>query len=184
MVAFAVGGLLGDTLFHLLPEIFLGEDSAARATFVLVEPNRNLLLGLAILVGFLVFVAIDKGLRLATAGAGAGDAHGHGQHAHAHASDRRPTRSPPAAHGASSTRCDVGRPLVLSRKRPVLNTLGSADVTPGREPRRWDRRHTGGRCQSERETGRLPEHDVGCPTLTLEVAPANGEAWRQRRLYP
>ncbi len=47
MVAFAVGGLLGDTLFHLLPEIFLGEDEPDRARFVLVEPNRNLVLALA-----------------------------------------------------------------------------------------------------------------------------------------
>ncbi|TQV96091.1 imidazoleglycerol-phosphate dehydratase [Cordyceps javanica] len=82
MVAFAVGGLLGDTLFHLLPEIFVGEDDPARATFVLVEPNRNLILGLAIMVGFLVFVAMDKGLRIATAGGGG--EHGHG-HSHSHA---------------------------------------------------------------------------------------------------
>ncbi|KAK4232978.1 ZIP zinc transporter-domain-containing protein [Achaetomium macrosporum] len=80
MVAFAVGGLLGDTLFHLLPEIFLGEDEADRARFVLVEPNRNLLLGVAILVGFLVFVAMDKALRIATGGGG-GHEHGHG-HSH------------------------------------------------------------------------------------------------------
>ncbi|KAI9826434.1 MAG: hypothetical protein M1826_006643 [Phylliscum demangeonii] len=75
MVAFAVGGLLGDTIFHLLPEIFLGEDSPEHARFVLVEPNRNLLLGVAILVGFVAFVALDKGLRIAT---GAGHEHGHG----------------------------------------------------------------------------------------------------------
>ncbi|ATY65108.1 Zinc iron permease [Cordyceps militaris] len=81
MVAFAVGGLLGDTLFHLLPEIFVGEDDPTRATFVLVEPNRNLILGLAIMVGFLVFVAMDKGLRIATASSGGG-AHGH-SHSHA-----------------------------------------------------------------------------------------------------
>ncbi|KAL4943441.1 hypothetical protein BDV06DRAFT_221278 [Aspergillus oleicola] len=49
MVAFAVGGLLGDTLFHLLPEIFLGEDSLDHVRFVMVEPNRNLLLGLGIM---------------------------------------------------------------------------------------------------------------------------------------
>ncbi|KAK2813600.1 hypothetical protein FQN49_008275, partial [Arthroderma sp. PD_2] len=60
MVAFAVGGLLGDTLFHLLPEIFLGEDSPEHVRFVMVEPNKNLLLGLAILVGFVTFVAMDK----------------------------------------------------------------------------------------------------------------------------
>ncbi|KAG9229374.1 putative histidine-rich membrane protein KE4 like protein [Amylocarpus encephaloides] len=76
MVAFAVGGLLGDTLFHLLPEIFLGEDSPEHVRFVLVEPNRNLLLGVAIMVGFVTFVAMDKGLRIATGGEGGHD-HGH-----------------------------------------------------------------------------------------------------------
>lgn len=76
MVAFAVGGLLGDTLFHLLPEIFLGEDSPEHVRFVLVEPNRNLLLGVAIMVGFVTFVAMDKGLRIATGGDGGHD-HGH-----------------------------------------------------------------------------------------------------------
>lgn len=80
MVAFAVGGLLGDTLFHLLPEIFLGEDSPEHVRFVLVEPNRNLLLGVGIMVGFLTFVAMDKGLRIATGGEGGHD-HGHG-HSH------------------------------------------------------------------------------------------------------
>lgn len=73
MVAFAVGGLLGDTLFHLLPEIFLGEDHVDRVKFVMLEPNRNLLLGVGILVGFLTFVAMDKGLRIATGG----DGHSH-----------------------------------------------------------------------------------------------------------
>ncbi|KAK2734282.1 hypothetical protein FQN55_002830 [Onygenales sp. PD_40] len=78
MVAFAVGGLLGDTLFHLLPEIFLGEDSPEHVRFVLVEPNKNLLLGLAILVGFVTFVAMDKALRIATGGEGGHD------HSHRH----------------------------------------------------------------------------------------------------
>lgn len=84
MVAFAVGGLMGDTLFHLLPEIFIGEDDHERARFVLVEPNRNLLLGLGILVGFMTFVAMDKGLRIATGG-GSGHDHAYGHdHAHGH----------------------------------------------------------------------------------------------------
>lgn len=78
MVAFAVGGLLGDTLFHLLPEIFLGEDSPEHVRFVMVEPNKNLLLGLAIMIGFITFVAMDKALRIATGGEGGHD------HAHAH----------------------------------------------------------------------------------------------------
>ncbi|KAF2126732.1 Zinc/iron permease [Dothidotthia symphoricarpi CBS 119687] len=81
MVAFAVGGLLGDTLFHLLPEIFLGEDEHDKVKFVMVEPNKNLLLGVAIMVGFITFVAMDKGLRIATGGAG--HDHSHGQ-AHSH----------------------------------------------------------------------------------------------------
>lgn len=77
MVAFAVGGLLGDTLFHLLPEIFLGEVSPEHVRFVFVEPNRNLLLGVAIMVGFVTFVAMDKGLRIATGGGGHDHSHNH-----------------------------------------------------------------------------------------------------------
>ncbi|KAJ6093467.1 hypothetical protein N7486_008756 [Penicillium sp. IBT 16267x] len=80
MVAFAVGGLLGDTLFHLLPEIFLGEDHPDHVSFVMVEPNKNLLLGLGIMVGFFTFVAMDKTLRIATGGEGGHD-HSHG-HSH------------------------------------------------------------------------------------------------------
>lgn len=77
MVAFAVGGLLGDTLFHLLPEIFLGEDHPDRVKMVLVEPNRNLLLGVGIMAGFVAFVAMDKSLRIATGGGGHSHSHSH-----------------------------------------------------------------------------------------------------------
>jgi solute carrier family 39 (zinc transporter), member 7 len=87
MVAFAVGGLMGDTLFHLLPEIFLGEDEGEHARFVLVEPNRNLLLGAAILVGFMTFVAMDKGLRIATGGGGHDHGHGHSHEDHGSSAD-------------------------------------------------------------------------------------------------
>lgn len=65
-----MGGLLGDTLFHLLPEIFLGEDEHDKVKFVMVEPNRNLLLGVGIIVGLVTFMAMDKALRIATGGGG------------------------------------------------------------------------------------------------------------------
>lgn len=70
---------MGDTLFHLLPEIFLGEDEPDRVRFVLLEPNRNLLLGAGILVGLVTFMAMDKALRIATGGAGHAHAHDHGE---------------------------------------------------------------------------------------------------------
>lgn len=76
MVAFAVGGLLGDTLFHLLPEIFLGEAEGEEVRFIMVDGKRNLILGVAIMVGFVCFVALDKGLRIATGGEGHDHSHG------------------------------------------------------------------------------------------------------------
>ena len=100
MVAFAVGGLLGDVLFHLLPEIFLGEAEPDHARFVLVEPNKNLLLGVAIMVGFVTFVAMDKGLRIATGGEGGHD------HSHSHKdegkAERETTPSSASASGANT----------------------------------------------------------------------------------
>ncbi|KAK0714585.1 ZIP zinc transporter [Lasiosphaeris hirsuta] len=110
MVAFAVGGLLGDTLFHLLPEIFVGEDSPDSVRFVLVEPNRNLLLGVAILVGFMTFVAMDKGLRIATGGGGGHD-HGHG---HSH---RSANSNSPESDGRSSAVNKQGSKGVKNRKK-------------------------------------------------------------------
>ena len=96
MVAFAVGGLLGDTLFHLLPEIFLGEDSPDHVSFVMVEPNKNLLLGLGIMVGFFTFVAMDKTLRILTGGEGGHD------HSHSHAVESTASTSSSNANGKAT----------------------------------------------------------------------------------
>jgi solute carrier family 39 (zinc transporter), member 7 len=125
MVAFAVGGLLGDTLFHLLPEIFVGEDSPDSARFVLVEPNRNLLLGAAIMVGFLTFVAMDKGLRIVTGGAGHDHSHGHG-HAHADHSESDTV--------AKSTSVEAqGSKGAKSRSKKEKGGAGPVESTPVKE---------------------------------------------------
>lgn len=113
MVAFAVGGLLGDTLFHLLPEIFLGEVSPESVRFVLVEPNRNLLLGVAIMIGFMTFVAMDKGLRIATGGEG---------HDHNHGSQSHDT---PVQTKATSTSVEVSNSGVTNRKKDKSNVKAS-----------------------------------------------------------
>ena len=98
MVAFAVGGLLGDTLFHLVPEIFVGEDDVdeAKVRFVMVEPKRNLVLGAAMLVGLVTFVAMDKGLRIATGGGG----HSHGREG------QQSSRDETVVEGKSSALCE------------------------------------------------------------------------------
>jgi zinc transporter 7 len=80
MVAFAFGGLMGDTLFHLLPEIFVGEDSPEHLTLVVADGNKNILLGIAIMVGFVSFVILDKAIRIASGG---DEGHGH-SHGHSH----------------------------------------------------------------------------------------------------
>ncbi|KAI1110817.1 putative ZIP zinc transporter [Nemania sp. NC0429] len=123
MVAFAVGGLLGDTLFHLLPEIFLGEDSPEHVRFVLVEPNRNLVLGLAIMVGFMTFVAMDKGLRIATGGAG----HDHSHHdAHSHESSSSTT-------SATSSSVEVSGKGATNRKKGAERENGAVKKNEEKE---------------------------------------------------
>lgn len=104
MVAFAVGGLLGDTLFHLLPEIFLGEDSPTSVRFVMVQPNRNLLLGVGILVGLVTFMIMDKCIRIASGGAAHDHSHGAAPTAHAHAADTAKTTATESDSIASSVK--------------------------------------------------------------------------------
>lgn len=127
MVAFAVGGLLGDTLFHLLPEIFLGEDSPEHVRFVLVEPNKNLLLGVAIIVGFVTFVAMDKTLRIATGGEGGHDhRHGHGD-AHAEHSGK--------TSGSSTALADSNTPAKSTRSRKQGSGKDKKEVEEVKEPK-------------------------------------------------
>lgn len=116
MVAFAVGGLLGDTLFHLLPEIFLGEAEPDHARFILVNPNKNLLLGVAIMVGFLTFVAMDKGLRIATGGEG---------HAHDHSHRNEEASPEKQATATSSSAAPEPQPDSLKSRKPT-----KTDISP------------------------------------------------------
>lgn len=121
MVAFAVGGLLGDTLFHLLPEIFLGEDHIDKVKFVMLEPNRNLLLGVGIMAGFLTFVAMDKGLRIVIGGHSHEHDHGHGE---------KPERSSNVA-SATGSQSRFGNDE-LKHRHPSPN--GSLSPPPTPEP--------------------------------------------------
>ncbi|GAB7340323.1 hypothetical protein MBLNU457_6775t1 [Dothideomycetes sp. NU457] len=122
MVAFAVGGLLGDTLFHLLPEIFLGEDSPEHVRFVMLEPNKNLLLGLAIMIGFVTFVAMDKALRIATGG----DAH---NHSHSHGPSTSNEKPSAIASGADTTTDNALR----QRKADAKPTTTDMNLTAEKE---------------------------------------------------
>ena len=121
MVAFAVGGLLGDTLFHLLPEIFLGEAEPDHARFILVNPNKNLLLGVAIMVGFLTFVAMDKGLRIATGGEG---------HTHDHSHKNEEPSPEKHATATSSSAAPEPQPDSLKSRKPTkTDTSPSSNVS-------------------------------------------------------
>ena len=75
LVAFAVGGLLGDVFLHLLPQVFLGEGTESKVKFVLLDEKRNTVLGLFIFIGFASFFIIDKSMRIMAGGNG--DHHSH-----------------------------------------------------------------------------------------------------------
>ncbi|KAF9969054.1 hypothetical protein BGZ73_008779, partial [Actinomortierella ambigua] len=83
LVAFAVGGLLGDVFLHLLPHSFLGEVHAG--DIVEVDEVKNIVVGFSIFVGFFIFFCIDKVMRVLSGGEG-GHSHSHG-HSHDHKVD-------------------------------------------------------------------------------------------------
>ncbi|CAG8547298.1 10326_t:CDS:1 [Racocetra fulgida] len=81
LVSFAVGGLLGDVFLHLLPHSFLGETFDDEVHFVQVDKQKNVVIGLAIFVGFTTFFVIDKLMRVANGGEG-GHSHNHKEDIH------------------------------------------------------------------------------------------------------
>lgn len=83
LVSFAVGGLLGDVFLHLLPQTFVGESIGEEARFVLVDEHRNTILGLGMFGGFLMFIILDKVMRIVTSSSGEPSGHSHA-HSHSH----------------------------------------------------------------------------------------------------
>ncbi|KAI1313427.1 hypothetical protein EDD11_002635 [Mortierella claussenii] len=78
LVAFAVGGLLGDVFLHLLPHSFMGEIHTG--DLVLANEKKNVVVGLGIFVGFFGFFCIDKIMRVLSGGEGGhSHSHDHGQ---------------------------------------------------------------------------------------------------------
>lgn len=84
MIAFATGGLLGDTLLNLIPHSFFGEPSptAEGVQVVVVSKERNIVVSLAIFGGFALFFCLDKGFRYLSARYSP-ESQGH-SHSHSH----------------------------------------------------------------------------------------------------
>ncbi|OAX42169.1 ZIP-like iron-zinc transporter [Rhizopogon vinicolor AM-OR11-026] len=95
MTAFATGGLLSDVFLHLVPHAFMGEHQDPGAHFVMVEEKRNILIGLAIFVGFAAFFIMEKTLRVLSGEEGHSHSHGH--------SHSEETVNPVKSSGVSTT---------------------------------------------------------------------------------
>lgn len=99
LVSFAVGGLLGDVFMHLLPETFTGQSVdlvVGDNVYVLVDNRKNVILGIGMFIGFLLFFGIDKLMRILESSGEAGDggSHTHSHaHSHTHASSSSATTS-------------------------------------------------------------------------------------------
>ncbi|KAF6754427.1 ZIP-like iron-zinc transporter [Ephemerocybe angulata] len=97
MTAFATGGLLSDVFLHLIPHAFMGESQAPGVHFVVVEEKRNIIIGLAIFVGFASFFFMEKTLRVLSEG---GDDQGH-SHSHSHSHSLPPAASASGVESSS-----------------------------------------------------------------------------------
>lgn len=95
LVSFAIGGLLGDVFLHLLPETFTGQSidlSVGSNNYVLVDDRKNVVLGIGMFIGFLLFFVIDKLMRIIEHSGENENGHGH-SHGHSHSHSNLPSDS-------------------------------------------------------------------------------------------
>ncbi|KAG6840580.1 hypothetical protein C0991_005720 [Blastosporella zonata] len=116
MTAFATGGLLSDAFLHLIPHAFMGEHQGHGVHFVMVEEKRNILIGLAIFVGFASFFFMEKTLRVL-----GGEEEGSG-HSHSH------------SHGVEPTSKASGVDVTASQNGLRARKSEKADEVPASEP--------------------------------------------------
>ncbi|ODQ67546.1 Zip-domain-containing protein [Nadsonia fulvescens var. elongata DSM 6958] len=123
LVAFAIGGLLGDVFLHLLPQIFIGESLEGRANFVLIDEKRNTILGCALFVGFLIFIVLDKGMRILAGGGGHSHSHNH-SHSHPQEDDHDASQ---LLSGTSTSieKSEIESKEIKNRKKGGLSSSGA-----------------------------------------------------------
>ncbi|TEB34574.1 ZIP-like iron-zinc transporter [Coprinellus micaceus] len=125
MTAFATGGLLSDVFLHLIPHAFMGESQAPGVHFLIVEEKRNILIGLAIFVGFASFFFMEKTLRVLSSDEEEGG-HSH-SHSHSHSipphKDAEPTSVTSGIEKSSS-------PNGLKQRRKDKTEVHGHDAEP------------------------------------------------------
>jgi zinc transporter 7 len=123
LVSFAVGGLLGDVFLHLIPQTFFGDVHDGHARFVFVDEKRNAVLGLAMFFGFLMFLMLDKGMRIMSGGVG--DHHGHSHH-HSHVENQSSAVSTqlekPAVSGLKKRSKDLSKTTEITEDHNKINS--------------------------------------------------------------
>ncbi|TFK23648.1 ZIP-like iron-zinc transporter [Coprinopsis marcescibilis] len=118
MTAFATGGLLSDVFLHLIPHAFMGEHQGNGVHLVMVEEKRNIIIGLAIFVGFASFFIMEKTLRVLGGDEEGGHSHSH-SHSHSHIE--------PAAADASGVDKSVSSSGLKKRKEGKEQINGNQD---------------------------------------------------------
>lgn len=101
MTAFATGGLLSDVFLHLIPHSFMGEHQAPGVRVIMVDDKRNIIIGLAIFVGFAAFFMMEKTFRVL--GDEEEEGHGH-SHSHSHVPEPKGASSGVSTHSGGELR--------------------------------------------------------------------------------
>lgn len=115
LVSFALGTLFGDAFLHLIPELFTSSKNEGLPASI--SQQRFLILGSGIFGGFMLFLFLDKTLRVMSIGAkNAGNFSGH---SHSHAQ----SHSSSSSHSHTSVSYSHGdEPVLRHRKsKPVVD---------------------------------------------------------------
>lgn len=134
LVAFAVGGLLGDVFLHLLPHSFLGEHTDDKIHYVLVDNKKNVVIGTALFIGFAIFFVIDKAMRVMGAEGHSHD-HGHG-HSHAHVDENEEDEASATATGSTVVGGHELRQRKSTSGTPSKQAITNGTTEPEKEEKR------------------------------------------------
>lgn len=128
LVSFALGTLFGDAFLHLIPEIFTSSRSEGLPVSIIQQ--RFLVLGSAIFGGFMLFLFLDKTLRVISIGtenAGNFSSHSH-SHSHVQSSPESHSHISVSSHSTTTSSKNGNKKVVRQKKsKPVVDEKESSE---------------------------------------------------------